>query len=173
MSTVARFRARAGAVLALAVVLALAGCTGGGEPETVDAGGDEVVDETGGGSGETGGGSGDVPPECLEAALPAVGPASLDDVALLPADWPTPPAGSTLCVTTEGFGDLPTESLSYATSASPDEVLAHYEAQLAAYAPAREPSPTGGEALVGQRDDLAFQLRAADGSFVLVLAPLG
>jgi len=64
--------------------------------------------------------------EAFPAALPGV---SLDDVAdILPADWPDPPAESTLCYVLRLNDDVAV--LQYATGLAPDAVLDFYESSF-------------------------------------------
>ncbi len=149
------------AVVAAATV-SMAGCTATTAEDTSDP---TVTAMSDGGAG--------APKECANAFPQAIGTPSLSDVESLPADWPEPPAGSTLCITASALGDRGTESLSYATQTSADAVLAHYERLLKGFKVSREPAPTGGEMLVGDSEEVSFQLRAGDGTFVIALKPAG
>jgi hypothetical protein len=170
-----RTRSRLVLVLGVAAAFALTGCAGGADPgagagaiepadgEHVDDGAaDEALEDR-----EALG----VPEECAAAFLGAVVPADLADVEAHPADWPEPPAGSTLCVT-GGGGSV--ETASYAATAGIDEVLAHYESALPAsyerFRVSGEENGTGYESLDGQGGDVAFQIRETDGGFIIAFA---
>lgn len=140
-----------------AVALFLAGCSGAPDAEGTEPV-EQAVPDT-----ETG-----APEECGTAFPHAMGIPDPAEVESLPADWPEPPAGSTLCLTASALGDGG-ESLSYATEASADAVLAHYEDALAGYAVWRETAPTGGEMLAGDGETVSFQVRAGDGTIVIAL----
>ncbi|WP_308797330.1 hypothetical protein [Agromyces silvae] len=166
-------RTRLGLIAALAAAFALAGCTGGAgdvdpagieeaESYVEDGALDEAIEDR-----EALG----VPEECAAAYLGAVVPADIADVEAIPADWPEPPAGSTLCVT-GGGGSV--ETASYAATAGIDEVIAHYESALPAsyerFRVSGEENGTGYESLDGQGADVAFQIRESDGGFVIAFA---
>lgn len=159
--------ARAGAPVAAlaALVLALAGCAAPAGDEVFDAAPEEATLE----SPER---TGDVPQECGESFPLAVVPADIADVELQPADWPAPPPGAVLCLTTGSFDDS-TESASYATEAAFADVLAHYESGLAGYELSHTDGAengTGYDALDGWNADTTFQIRERDGGFVIVFA---
>ncbi|MDR5698574.1 hypothetical protein [Agromyces aerolatus] len=168
-----RARSRLALVAGVAVAFALAGCTGGDagvdpagieEADTYAEDGalDDAIEDR-----EALG----VPEECAAAFVGAVVPADLADVEARPADWPEPPAGSTLCVT-GGGGSV--ETASYAATAGIDEVLAHYESVLPAsyerFRVSGEENGTGYESLDGQGAEVAFQIRESDGGFVIAFA---
>lgn len=155
----------AGLALA-AVLLALAGCSA---TDTAPASPDPVAesDETSENA------QSDVPEECATAFPQAFAAPDLSDVEALPADWPDPPPGSTLCLTSSGLGDAATESLSYVTDAEAAAVLTHYEQALAGYATERTPSPTGGEMLTGDGSGIGFQVQPGAGTVVVVIQPVG
>ncbi|GGH40704.1 hypothetical protein [Microbacterium album] len=118
---------------------------------------------------------GEVPQECQDAYPLAVVPADLADVASVPDDWPAPPAGAVLCLTSGSFDDT-TETASYATDAPIEDVLAHYEAALAGYELYRADGAengTGYDTLDGERPGLGVQIRETDGGFVIVFARAG
>ncbi|WP_194409612.1 hypothetical protein [Microbacterium cremeum] len=148
--------------LVVAFTVALAGCTGAPQPEAEKPAEQVTADA-----------SSDAPEECADAFPHAIGTPSLAEVEALPADWPEPPAGSTLCLTASALGDGGSESISYATPATADAVLAYYEDALGGYSVARETSPTGGEMLVGDGGAVSFQIRPGEGSIVIALVSTG
>lgn len=108
-----------------------------------------------------------VPPECAEAYPWAPGPADLATLTLLPADWPDPPGGSTLCTVNAGGV---TEMAAYVTDLPVEQVLSHYESQLQRYQPVRttgEENGTGYDALEGAEGALTVQVREAEHGFLL------
>lgn len=114
--------------------------------------------------------AGAVPEECAEAFPLAYEPADIAMIESLPADWPAPPGGATLCMTSETM-DGSSETASYATESPIDDVFAHYEAQLSGYDVFRSDGAengTGYATLDGTNGDIAFQVREADGGFILV-----
>lgn len=114
--------------------------------------------------------SADVPEECAEAFPLAFAPADIADIALQPADWPAPPDGATLCATAETLGGG-TETASYAFDEPIEAALGHYESALTGYELHRADgaeSGTGWATLDGTGSDVSFQVREADGGFVLV-----
>lgn len=145
------------------IVLFLAGCAGATVDETA------VSDPAADGSAADDPAA-EAPEECAAAFPQAIGSPSLSDVEALPADWPAPPAGSTLCITASALGGGGSESLSYATEASKDAVLEHYEGALAGFAVSRETAPTGGDMLVGDGEGMSFQIRVGDGTILIALA---
>lgn len=113
------------------------------------------------------------PEECATAFPQAFTAPDLAEVDALPADWPDPPEGSTLCLTSSGLGEAAIESMSYATEAAEAAVLTYYEQALAAYTVERTPSPTGGEMLAGDGGGIGFQVQPGEGSIVIVVQPAG
>lgn len=113
------------------------------------------------------------PEECATAFPQAFTAPDLAEVAALPADWPEPPDGATLCLTASGFGGAATESISYVVEGDEATILEHYEQALAAYAVERTPSPTGGEMLAGEGRGIGFQVQPGEGGFVIVIQPTG
>lgn len=160
------------AAAAVAGLLLLAGCGGGeridveGELDTpglaVDVPADDVPDEFD-----------EAPEECADAYPQAYLAADIADVEVMPVDWPEPPAGSTLCITSDTVGGG-VEAASYANELVIDEILAHYESALSgSYELTRtggDETGTGYDTLDGVRDDLSFQIREHDGGFVIVFA---
>lgn len=146
-------------LLAVAV-LALVGCSSGGSDEVARTDDGSAPDVT----------STDVPPECKAAFPTAFGTPDIADVRLLPADWPGPPPGSTLCQTSETVGGS-REEVDYATELAPDEIFAAYESTLApSYKPVRDKSGLGEDVLVGVADGVDFQISADEGKFSIALA---
>lgn len=152
---------------ALLLTSLLAGCAAPASPADP---GDAIPVEPDGGTGAE---QPAIPEElevCAEKFPQAFELPDTADVEILPGDWPAAPDGSTLCLTSEGFGEPPMESLSYVTDASPEEIVAYYESALAAYALERSPG-AGGEMLSGSGAGIGFQIQPAEGSFVIALAP--
>lgn len=165
-----RTRARALSLGAVALLTVLVGCSAASEPADTAAGSEPpaAADDPSGDEQAA-----EVPDECVDAFPQAIGPADLEDVAALPADWPDPPAGSTLCLTASGLGSPATETMSYATPADEAGVLAHYEGALTGFSVERTPSPTGGEMLTGDGAGIGFQIQPGAGTVVIVLQPTG
>ena len=110
-----------------------------------------------------------VPEECRTAFPLAYAEPDLADVALLPGGFPDPPVPATLCLTSETVGGG-TETASYATEASPEEVLAGYEEALASFGAAREEDGIGRAIVTATAGDVAVQVTPQDGGFVLAFA---
>lgn len=109
-------------------------------------------------------------PECKAAFPAAFGEADIAEAQLLPANWPPPPAGATLCQTSETV-DGSREDVDYATELTADEVYAAYEEALdPSFGVKRETSGIGAEILVGVADGVNFQIAAAEGKFTIGLA---
>lgn len=113
------------------------------------------------GSGEVAAGA---PAECAGSFPFSIGPATLDDLSLLPADWPGPPEDSVLCATTHTNGGL-TETADFVTALAPGEVLAHYTTTL----PGRARLETVDATLVGSIGAVSFQIRPDEGRFTIVI----
>ena len=147
-------RALTGALLGAALLLSACG-------------GDDT-DEVAAAAGDGGAALGaDVPEECTAAFPLTVAGADIADVESIPADFPEPPSGSTLCET-GGTADGGQEYANYATDLGAEEVLAHYESG----APAAERTETGlGEpAVSGTAGDVFWQVEPVDGGFRVVFA---
>lgn len=142
--------------LAAAALLLLAGCGDDGGSSSADDAAAAVDDKAAPG----------VPEECAD--FMALEPASLDDVELLPADWPEPPVDATLC-TTSGTLDGGQESMDYATDASPEQVLAGYEAALGEYGAQLDQDGLGRDIVVATAGDVTIQVTADDGAYSVVL----
>lgn len=101
-----------------------------------------------------------VPEECA-VFIGTIEPADPADLDALPAEWPEPPAGSTLCSVSHGG----TTTIQYASDTVPDEVLTYYETELgASWDPVRE-AGAGDEILTGYSDTVGFQIQPRDGGF--------
>ncbi|MGY1609850.1 MULTISPECIES: hypothetical protein [unclassified Geodermatophilus] len=150
-------RALAGALLGTALLLSA--CSG---DDDVAAAGEDTAAAAGDAVGA------DVPEECTAAfPLTVTGDADIADVESVPADFPEPPAGATLCET-GGTADGGQEYANYASDLGAEEVLAHYESA----APGAERTETGlGEpAVSGSAGDVFWQVETVDGGFRLVFA---
>lgn len=121
---------------AAALVLALSGCADDADP--IDR---PFSSEAGDDPGVPAAGVTDAVPEACRGPFPqAFGPADIDELGLLPPDFPEPPVQATLCLTAETVGGSH-ETASYATSATPEEVLAAYVTALADLGGARRRRP--------------------------------
>lgn len=167
-------RARAPRLLALAALaaLALTGCAAAAPDDAVaeDVAAQDAIEPAEGEELVA-----DVPEECREAFPTAGQPADLADVDLLPADWPAPPAGATLCLTMDTVGGT-SESASYAADLAIDDVFAHYESALSGYDMFRADGAengTGYATLDGVGADVDFQIRESNGGFVLLFVRSG
>lgn len=109
------------------------------------------------------------PEQCRDAFPQALGPADLDDLALLPDGFPGPPVEATLCLTAETVGGGQ-ETASYATHATAEEVLAGYEAALVEYDAARDQDGIGRPIVTASDGGLVIQVTPQDGGFVLAFA---
>lgn len=161
----ARRRGTTVTVLAAAALLAsLTACSSGGDsgdPAAEDPG-VSVTDEVDVPV------SADVPEACRTPYPLAFAPASLDDVSRLPADWPEPPSGSTLCMTRSTVDDAH-ETAEYATVLAPEAVLSAYEASVpAAYGATREDDGIGRPMLVGAANGVWFQITPDTDRFKIV-----
>ncbi|MGY1796750.1 hypothetical protein ACI796_22520 [Geodermatophilus sp. SYSU D00525] len=153
-------RALAGALLGSALLLS---ACGGEDLDDLAAAAEDVA------AAGDGGAATDVPEECLAAfPLTVAGGADIVDVESVPAGFPEPPDGSTLCET-GGTADGSQEYANYASDLAAEDVLAHY----ASAAPAAERTETGlGEpAVSGTSGDVFWQVEPVDGGFRLVFAP--
>lgn len=109
-----------------------------------------------------------VPEACLGAFPVAMGAPDLDDVEMLPADWPAAPADATLCqVSSTADGSIAT--VDYATTQDATAALDAWETALAAYSPARGDEGAG-EQLTGTADGVAFEVTTRPGAVTVVLA---
>ncbi|MGJ0203884.1 hypothetical protein NHL51_06950 [Leucobacter sp. gxy201] len=158
-------RLRLGALigcLAAAGLLALTGCSGGPDAEE-KAPADAVEEATLPAEPAPG-----VPEECGEIYPWATGPASLDDLELVPEGWPAAPEGATICTTQSGGA---VETASYVTEVPSDEVFSHFEEALAQYAPVRISGDENGTSYASLDSSdggaFGFQIREAEGGFVI------
>lgn len=159
-ATRATRRSSAAAVVVIGL-LALAACGGGSDDANDGAASPDEIAETI---------EAEAPAACAKAFPAAFGKADIADMTMLPADWPAPPPGSTLCQTAETVGGS-RENADYATELDAEEVLAAYEGVLdPAYDLERQPGPLGGEVLVGDVDGIAFQITPGEGKFTIALA---
>ncbi|RNL65261.1 hypothetical protein EFK50_04690 [Nocardioides marmoriginsengisoli] len=111
-----------------------------------------------------------VPEVCKEAFPAAFGAPDIAEISMLPAGWPEPPPGSTLCQTAETIGGS-RENADYVTTLSAEQVLEAYEDGLdPALGAAREEGPLGGEVLVGAVDGVDFQITPGTGKFTIAFA---
>jgi hypothetical protein len=105
---------------------------------------------------------------CVAAYPMAFGEVHLEDVEMLPDDWPEPPVDATLCVTSGTVGDA-METADYITDADEDEVLAAYLDALSAYGAAEDEDGLGDPVVTGQvGSDVLFQVQSEPGRFSLV-----
>lgn len=156
---------------AIAGLLFLAACAAEADEPNVVA--DDVID---GAAVADEGDAGDsdpsqlVPEECSDAYVLAAAPADIAEIALMPADWPAPPDGAILCMTSETM-DGSSETASYASHTGIEGVFDHYSAALSGYEIFRADGAetgTGYATLDGVGAGVAFQIRETDGGFVLV-----
>jgi hypothetical protein len=164
-----RSRARRALLVGALVPLALLGAACGGDDDEAvgadDGGNDATTEDTLFDQQSLG-----VPEECIGAYPFAMEAPDPDEISLAPAGWPAPPEGATLCVTSETIGSE-TEVAEYATSATDEEVLAYYEAELGGFELARE-AGVGREILTGYDDTVGFQIQPTDAGFKVVFATL-
>lgn len=154
-------RRHAATAIVVAGFLALAACSGGSDDTDDDfAAPDEIVETVEAGA----------PLACASAFPTAIGKPDIAEVAMLPAGWPAPPPGSTLCQTAETVGGS-RENADYATDLDAEQVLVAYEDALdPAYGLSRQEGGLGGEVLVGAFDGIDFQITPGDGKFTIALA---
>lgn len=146
-------RRRAASIFA-AALLSLAAC-GSSDDALPETSAGQTVDTASSG----------VPEECKVVYPAAFATPDIEDIALLPADWPEPPGGSTLCQTAETVGGSH-ESADYATDLDAEQVLQAYEKELdPSFDVSRQPGPFGDEVLVGSSGDVDFEISADEGKF--------
>jgi hypothetical protein len=160
----------AGLLAALAIgPLGLSACSGDAEADSAktgttnsaaegapDAALDEAQDDSG------------VPAECKEAFPTAFGRADLAEVTLMPASWPRDAVDGTLCQTAEAGNGM--QVASYATTASPAEVLdAVQDALPGSYEVARQDQGMGDQ-LDGSGDGVSFRVTTRPGAFDVTFA---
>ena len=113
--------------------------------------------------------AGDVPEECREPFPQAFGSPDLGEISLLPDGFPEPPVDAVLCLTSETIGGG-TETASYATSASEEEILAGYESALASFDGTREADGIGRTIVTAAAGDVFIQVTPQEGGFVIAFA---
>lgn len=115
------------------------------------------------------------PPEGVSAACHAADARATPSPDLaaatpLPANWPAPPTGSELCLASVEPGDSPVATLVYATAATPEDVLAHYEAALrGGFSVERALALGGGQSLEGTGNGVTYAVTPGAGSFAIVV----
>jgi hypothetical protein len=150
----------------LATGLLLTACGGDAEAD-VAAAIESATDEAAAGAEDGSAGLADAPEECLGAFPLAVGGATLDDVELLPADWPVAPDGATLCGTggtLEGNQDY----LEYAVPLEGEALLAHYRAAFPATYTVEDTETISGPGLTGAAGEVFFTVEPRDGGGLYV-----
>ena len=155
----------AGALLAAGLLLTA--CGGNAEAGTapdaaVDAAGEQASDA-------------DVlaaPEECLAPFPLAVGGATLDDVELIPADWPAAPAGAVLCGS-GGTLDGNQDYVEYAVTLDGDALLAYYQGAFPAGYTVGPIDTIGGPGLTGTAGDVTFVVEPREGGVNLVFGVEG
>lgn len=160
---------KAALAAALAALALLAAGCGGDDAEPTpgaDGGGPAVTDGGDGGGDDA---LGEVPEECKEPFPLAIGTPDLGEVTLLPDGFPDPPVDAVLCLTSETIGGQ-NESVSYASEASEEEILAGYESALASYDAVREADGLGRPIVTATAGDVFVQVTPQDGGFVIALA---
>lgn len=153
---------RSATLVAAGLLLALTACGGDDEGAAGDDAGDtaaQVSDELDAVR------DADVPAECVEPFPLAIEPADLADLTLRPEGLPEPPVDGTLCETSSTLDDT-IQTASYATPASPAEVLDAYELQLGAIYDVVRADEGAGETLTGDLGTgVFFQVTPGDGTY--------
>lgn len=112
-----------------------------------------------------------MPPECAVVSVGWYPGVDISNIENMPADWPAPPEGSTLCSTQSG-GSIQTAA--YASPQEFAEIAAFYQEALPAGFTAETVSGadngTGYDSLDGNGPGIAFQVRENDGGFTLAFA---
>lgn len=162
------------ALAAVPLVLAalLTGCGGDDEPSgdgsSSSQDGGSAADDAGVEPGELG-----APEECAEAFPMAFGDADIDDVSLMPADWPEPIEDAVLCSTSATVEES-IEEAEFATSLSEEEVLSAFESALSGldgYTVVRGDSSGLDRAVLGgTAGKTAFNITAVPGGYTLIFA---
>jgi hypothetical protein len=137
----------------------------GGDPEAeaaaaLEAAVEDAAEEVGDTSG--GGGLPEAPEECLEAFPLSVGGATLDDVELIPADWPAAPDGAVLC----GTGGTLEGNQAYAEYAVPLDgaaLLGHYQTAFPAGYTVEPTETISGPGLSGAAGEVYFTVEPREG----------
>lgn len=158
------------AAVPLVLAAFLTGC-GGDESSNEGTGGSEdgssVAEDAGVEPGDLG-----APEECAEAFPMAFGDADIDDVSMMPADWPEPVDDAVLCSTSGTIGDA-VESAEFATSLPEEEVLSSFESALGdlGYTVSRgDSSGLDRAVLAGTAGEVAFEITAVPGGYTVVFA---
>jgi hypothetical protein len=169
--TIRRSPALAGALLA--VGLLLTACGGDAEADAAAAL-DSAVEEAAGAVADAAEDAG-VPPapeECLTPFPLSVGGATLDDVELIPADWPAAPDAAVLCGT-GGTLDGNQDYAEYAVPLDGEALLAHYEAAFPAGYTVEPTDTIHGPGLTGTAGEVTFVVEPRDGGLNLIFAVEG
>jgi hypothetical protein len=166
-----RSRARSALAVSVLAVASLGAACGddGGGGEDPDAAPLDVGGELGSDSSDSAGGpsAAGVPEECAPFLL-AVGPADQSEIEHAPHDFPEPPAGSMLCLTSETM-DGSTETADYAYEGDVAEVYSHYESTLGPEWNLERVENIGGDVLSGGTDEVGLEVRSVEGGFRLAL----
>ncbi|GAA1761866.1 hypothetical protein GCM10009795_005390 [Nocardioides hankookensis] len=144
------------------LLVTLAACGGGSDDEPKA----DTTKAADGGSVDLSDDLAEIPKECKKAFPMALDTPHLDEVELMPADWPEPPLDATLCVT-EGNEDGSQQWAEYATDATPEEVIAAYQPALESYGAQRADNDTT-LALGGTVGETAFVVSASEGFYRLI-----
>lgn len=157
---------KAGLAAVLAALALLAAGCGDDDTEPSPTPGVEADDGGGGGDDDL---AGDVPEECRGPFPQAFGTPDLGDISMLPDGFPDPPVAAVLCLTSETVGGQ-TETASYATDASEEEILAGYESALASYDATREQDGVGRPIVTATAGEVFLQVTPQEGGFVIAFA---
>jgi hypothetical protein len=147
----------------LAAGLLLTACGGDAEADTaaaVESAVEDAVEDAG------------LPPapeECLTPFPLAVGVATLDDVDLIPADWPAAPDGAVLCGT-GGTLDGNQDYAEYAVPLDGAALLAYYEGVFPAGYTVEPTDTIHGPGLTGTAGEVTFVVEPRDGGLNLIFA---
>jgi hypothetical protein len=162
---------RSPAVLALlAAGLLLTACGGDAEADAAAAL-EPAVEEA---AGNVAGAADDAalppaPEECLTPFPLSVGGATLDDVDLIPADWPAAPDGAVLCGT-GGTADGNQDYAEYAVPLDGEALLAYYQGVFPAGYTVEPTDTIHGPGLTGTAGDVTFVVEPRDGGLNLLFA---
>ena len=154
----------------LASGLLLTACGGDAEADAAAAL-ESAVEEAAGDLADAGADAGlpPAPEECLAAFPLAVGGATLDDVDLIPADWPAAPDSAVLCGT-GGTPDGNQDYAEYAVALDGEALLAHYEGAFPAGYTVEPTDTIYGPGLTGTAGEVTFVVEPRDGALNLVFA---
>jgi hypothetical protein len=151
----------AGALLAAGLLLTACGGDAEADAAVEEAVGDAVAE-----------GLPEAPEQCLAPFPLAVGGATLDDVDLIPADWPAAPDGAVLCGT-GGTLDGNQDYAEYAVTLDGEALLAYYQGAFPAGYTVEPTDTIGGPGLTGTAGDVTFVVEPRDGGMNLVFAVEG